>query len=332
MKSKERSSIAAILILSILMAFTGFVSAEITEVITDSEDDVFVADYLSLDESGFGKNEVRPNIDIVKLTYIKEESGTSVTIKLEVNSEGEIEDRNDFDSLESGDYNDSLDITGSAITYMVELETDSNIYSINYMDQICDIGGEETDDFTVSGNELTVTFDLEDSAEELVTMYASTNEIAITSLSDMKVYMDIAPNDFALLASISATPTNQEPGEEISFIGEVDDLFEISVPPYEYSWDFDDGSTGTGPEVTHSYQYPGTYTVELTVSDSEGTEASTTQTITISQESTSNGDSNPDNGGETSEDTEDSPIMIFVAIIGIIVVIGVIALVVVIRR
>jgi len=41
--------------------------------------------------------------------------------------------------------------------------------------------------------------------------------------------------------------------------------------PYAYSWDFGDGSTGSGQSTTHTYTAPGTYVVQLTVSDSEGT-------------------------------------------------------------
>ena len=34
-----------------------------------------------------------------------------------------------------------------------------------------------------------------------------------------------------------------------------------------YSWDFDDGTTGTGAVITHSYSSPGTYNVCLTITD-----------------------------------------------------------------
>jgi len=42
------------------------------------------------------------------------------------------------------------------------------------------------------------------------------------------------------------------------------------VDPDSYFWDFGDGANGTGKIVKHSYDTPGTYTVNLTVTDSEG--------------------------------------------------------------
>jgi len=50
-----------------------------------------------------------------------------------------------------------------------------------------------------------------------------------------------------------------------------------------YTWDFGDGSTGTGITVTHSYDSSGTYIVRLTVSDGR-TAVSTSKTITIGLE------------------------------------------------
>jgi PKD repeat protein len=47
-----------------------------------------------------------------------------------------------------------------------------------------------------------------------------------------------------------------------------------------YSWDFGDGSTGTGKTTSHAYSTAGTYTVKLTVSDGSLTN-STTHMITV---------------------------------------------------
>jgi len=49
-----------------------------------------------------------------------------------------------------------------------------------------------------------------------------------------------------------------------------------------YEWDFDDGNTDTGSIVTHSYSVAGTYTVTLTVTDSNGKSAVTSVEVIVS--------------------------------------------------
>lgn len=48
-----------------------------------------------------------------------------------------------------------------------------------------------------------------------------------------------------------------------------------------YSWDFSDGTTGTGATPTHSYASPGSYVVQLTVTDNNGGTNSVTHTVTV---------------------------------------------------
>ncbi|MGA1841632.1 MAG: PKD domain-containing protein [bacterium] len=50
---------------------------------------------------------------------------------------------------------------------------------------------------------------------------------------------------------------------------------------WRYEWDFGDGSTGTGQNITHSYCAAGTYTVTLTVYDHAEQSVSTTTTIHV---------------------------------------------------
>lgn len=49
-------------------------------------------------------------------------------------------------------------------------------------------------------------------------------------------------------------------------------------------WDFGDGTTATGREVTHTYRESGEYTVEVTVTDAQGDTANATQTVTVESE------------------------------------------------
>jgi PKD repeat protein len=48
-----------------------------------------------------------------------------------------------------------------------------------------------------------------------------------------------------------------------------------------YVWDFGDGTTLSGKEVTKQYSRPATYTVRLTITDSAGRTATTTKTVAV---------------------------------------------------
>lgn len=51
--------------------------------------------------------------------------------------------------------------------------------------------------------------------------------------------------------------------------------------PTSWSWDFGDGTTSSSQNPSHNYTSPGTYTVELTVSNAAGSDT-TTQNVTVS--------------------------------------------------
>lgn len=67
-----------------------------------------------------------------------------------------------------------------------------------------------------------------------------------------------------LASSFTYSPTSPSVGQTITFTASSSG----GVPPYSYSWNFGDGSTGLGGSVTHSYSSLGTFTVTMTVKDS----------------------------------------------------------------
>ena len=94
----------------------------------------------------------------------------------------------------------------------------------------------------------------------------------------------------------------------------------------EFYWDFDDGTTGEGAQISHSFSLPGEYKVILEVMDDDGSFSTDQINITVLEsEDTSQGD----------EDGSDLNILLWMMILIFIllfIVVGVLAVVVIIRR
>ena len=85
-----------------------------------------------------------------------------------------------------------------------------------------------------------------------------------------------------LSASFSFSPAQPMTKQAISFTGTASG----GASPYTFNWAFGDGATGIGNPLSHSYSASGTYTVLLTVQDSVGATASTSQALTVAQPAT----------------------------------------------
>ncbi len=79
-----------------------------------------------------------------------------------------------------------------------------------------------------------------------------------------------------LEAFFTADPLSGEAPLEVSF-----DASGSTGNITSYSWDFGDGSTGTGETTTHSFSSDGSYTVVLTVENSSGNTAQAQKTIEV---------------------------------------------------
>lgn len=101
------------------------------------------------------------------------------------------------------------------------------------------------------------------------------------------------------IAIISVNPTKVVVNEEVTFDGS--GTMVTATPEgttaVKFEWNFGDGETATGKEVTHTYTRTGTFRVTLTVTDSAGRTGSATEPVKVGE---SNGETDTDEA-----DTED---------------------------
>jgi PKD repeat protein len=79
-------------------------------------------------------------------------------------------------------------------------------------------------------------------------------------------------------ANFTISPSSGSAPLNVDFTAEVSG----GVLPYQYNWDFGDGTTGVGNPVNHTYQDPGTYEAVLEVTDGVGQTIGYEQTFTVS--------------------------------------------------
>ena len=82
-----------------------------------------------------------------------------------------------------------------------------------------------------------------------------------------------SPNPVEILSAEG--PDTLETGEQGTFEAEVN---EDAETPIEYTWEFGDGSTGSGLLATHAYESPGEYTVSFSASNEANT---ATESLTV---------------------------------------------------
>ncbi|MBC7170222.1 PKD domain-containing protein [Candidatus Bipolaricaulota bacterium] len=89
----------------------------------------------------------------------------------------------------------------------------------------------------------------------------------------------VTPPNQPPTASFTFSPTNPDPGQNVTFNASASSDPDGTISAY--SWNFGDGATGTGMNVTKAYAAAGTYTVALTVTDNLGATGTTTRTIQV---------------------------------------------------
>lgn len=94
--------------------------------------------------------------------------------------------------------------------------------------------------------------------------------IQITAMNDDGENQDTGETSVVVVAppeivTIDASSTNVETGEEVDFSANVQ-----GTQPIQYQWEFGDGSTAQGQDVSHTFQSEGTYSVSLQTSNRAG--------------------------------------------------------------
>ena len=100
------------------------------------------------------------------------------------------------------------------------------------------------------------------------------NILCATACQDIVASIDTtnpAPNGTGVISIL--------PGETVDFSGSA--AFSVDGSNATYSWDFGDGSTATGTDVSHVFPIAGTYTVTFTATDDNPQGCAGTETITV---------------------------------------------------
>jgi len=110
--------------------------------------------------------------------------------------------------------------------------------------------------------------------------YENGGDYSVTlTVADTKGLSDYKTRDIHVNKKPTADFVYSVNGTDVTFVStSMDDGSIVS-----WEWDFEDGKTGSGEVVSHSYSLVGSYEVNLTVTDDDGVTDSTTKGITVSE-------------------------------------------------
>jgi len=158
----------------------------------------------------------------------------------------------------------SFDATGSSASGSATITG----YSWSFGDGTSATGASATHSFTSAGTYSTV--------------LTVTDSNGLTSSASTPVVVTAAAENVAPKAVISATPTSGSAPLTVTFDGSASSDSDGSIA--SYTWQFGDGSSGSGKTVSHTYTTEASFTATLQVTDNLGATATTSTAITVQPE------------------------------------------------
>ena len=99
-----------------------------------------------------------------------------------------------------------------------------------------------------------------------------TDSLGVTATGSVTLTINDLP-----VVDFSFTPTNVFTGHPANFTA----THTGGTGPFTFTWDYGDGSQGTGNPVSHAYTTPGTFTVTVTISDAVGSTNAQSHSVTV---------------------------------------------------
>ncbi|UCG70906.1 MAG: DUF11 domain-containing protein [Thermoplasmata archaeon] len=151
-----------------------------------------------------------------------------------------------------------------------------------------------------------VTLDYSDANENFIERLADSIDVKIPapdfSFAKKGHFSAFSMEDYMIYTQDTTLEYSFNEAEVISFTAYASYLWDL--PSLIYEWDFGDGETASGIEVTHTYYTPGQYEIILTVSDGTGNEAVINSIATVLEQTTSDIPEEEEVGDETTSDEE----------------------------
>ena len=167
------------------------------------------------------------------------------------------------------DFSPSVGRVGQAVSFSATASDDDNdIVSVDW-------DFENDGSVDASGTNVQHTYSSSGTRTVRMTVTDATNGTAVV---DHAIRVNSPPN-----AAFHHSPANPTVGDSVSFDAS-DSTDDAALPSGGFAWDLDnDGGydDATGPQVSHSFSTPGAKTVRLRVTDSEGEQSTTSDSVPV---------------------------------------------------